>query len=145
MEEIEKEISTLEREKDLNPSFETYFELAQSYEEYSSLGLLEKAVEVYFRNQSLKAIREALRIKPADFEARLFLGQLLVERGEMKDAKRILEKLTKEKTNDHRLYISLAEAYFKEKNYHQVKACLHKIKSAEGLPLNFKEMIEVWT
>lgn len=144
-EEIDKEITALEREKNINPSFDTYFKLAQSFKEYSSIGLLEKAVEVYFFDQSLKSVRDALNIKPLDFEAKLFLGRLLVEKGEILEAKKILEELTRENANDYRPYTSLAEAYFREKDYHQVKACFHRIRSKEDLPFTLKEMIEAWT
>lgn len=119
-------------------------ELARIYDVYCYLGVLDNAIEDYYRGLAIEQYRTFLIYDPRHPEATLEYGRTLLNAGDLEKALRVLNSAVRLDPVKPNPYIWLAEAHYKSGDYLAVTDICKKINSFQNLPENFKPITSWW-
>lgn len=119
-------------------------ELARTYDVYCYLGVLDKAIENYYRGLATEHYRTFLIYHPRHAAATLEYGRCLLNSGDIEKAMRVLQSAVKLDPANPNPYIWLAEAHYKSGDYLAVTDICKKINSFQNLPENLKPITNWW-
>ena len=126
-------------------------EIAEHYDRYAYLGLLEHDRETECRNNALGYYARYLALRPEDSAARTAAGRILVRDRRYKDAVAWFERVSSDGTVVPRApeeAVWYLESLFRLGHFAKVRAILmasgKELQDSAGLPLEILEAVQLW-
>ena len=128
--------------------FAANFALARHLDRYAYLGLWDDEQTQDIQELALNSYRRCLELKPGDEAVLNALGRMLVRRGEIEEAVKLLEPVIDNKASSSLLYW-YSECLFRLGHFDQLRrlSTTRKMSLAhnEKLPEKLKDVMEFWT
>ncbi len=124
---------------------ELMLELARIYDLYCYLGVLDEAINRYYRTLALDNYSTFLKLRPKHPEATFEYGRTLLHAGEKEKAIEYLSKAIQHNPASSSAYLWLAEAKYECHDYQAVTEICRKVDTFSDLPENFTATKELWT
>ncbi len=142
VEKIESLQSSLAAEPE-NP--QGLLELAQAFDLYCHLGVLDSSLITYYQNLGIEYFRKYCQLAPQDNRARTELGRLLLKSQRFEEAKSLFRELVEEYADDFNAKIWLAETYYADGEYHLLRQTCREIEATGDVPEICADTVSWWT
>ncbi len=142
---IIKRIEEIKQELKANPNnYELVLALARTYDLYCYLGILDPAVEDYYRGLAIEQYQRFMRHNPEHPEANLEYGRILLNARKYEEAIPVLKNAVALSPGNPSPLLWLAEAFYELTDYQAVRAVCAKLRRFDDVPRRFKDIAAWW-